>query len=91
MNALQYEAITTGTVSGIVIGTVTGTAYHDLRSRVNSRSQLYSGTVYSCTAVQPYRSREILQLVGDSIEQDQIRKSASTGKCMRMYAHKTIA
>ena len=31
------------------------------------------------------------QLVGDSIEQDQIRKSASTEKCMRMYAHKTIA
>ena len=42
-------------------------------------------------AVQLYRSREILQLVGDPIEQDQIRESASMEKCMRMYAHKTIA
>ena len=48
---------------------------------MNSRSQLYSGTVYSYTAVQLYRSREILQLVGDSIEQDQI------SKYRKMYAH----
>ena len=51
---------------------------------MNSRSQLYSGTVYSYTAVQLYRSREILQLVGDSIEQDQIRKISKNRK---MYAH----